>query len=190
LIIDLPHDQSGVLGVESTHAVRMSIWWTLCKVIHASRLNGHKVENRVNGTPMRQKDGLLYQTSISLFVDDVECVLRDLYGDVETDDLNEISSTIRTIVEEFIRYTRRDLSEEYGNAQAYDYCVGIGVPEGYGISGSESARGRAALSDLMKRSRAVLENRSVFSQYTVKFATYCDEHFYAPGEVRDDDLPF
>jgi hypothetical protein len=94
------------------------------------------------------------------------------------------------IVEEFTEYTRSDLWEEYNDARKYDTSVGIGVPQGYGISSSEWAQGREALRDLMKRSRAVLERKSGFSQYTVKFAMYCDENFYPPSETMDDDLPF
>jgi hypothetical protein len=194
LIIDPPRDRSGLPGKKSSpfDPVRHSIWWMLCTAIRASRLNGQKVDvsikNRFNGTLKRQKDGLLGQTSISLFVDDVECLLRDLYGDIEMEVFDDILLAVRTIVKEFTEYTCRDLWEEYSNAVISDTMVGIGVPQGCGISSSDCARGRKALSDLMKRSRAVLESKSDFSQYTVKFATYCDEHFYPPSEAIDDDL--
>jgi hypothetical protein len=190
LIVDSQRGQKDQVEKKcELNEIRHSIWRTISQAIGASRLNGHKVEvsikKRFNGHLKRQKTRLRDQVSISLFVDDVECLLRDLYGDIETEVFDEILLAVRTIVEELTRYTRRDLWEEYINAEDYDTSLGIGVPQGYSLSSSEWARGRKALSDLMKRSRAVLESKSDFSQYTVKFATYCDEHF-CPSEAIDD----
>ena len=102
---------------------------------------------------------------------------------------DDILLAVHTIVEGFTEYSCVKLWKEYKNAQDYDRGMGIGLPDGYGISGSEHAQGLKGLSDLLKQTHTVLQNRSDFSRYTVKFATYCANHFYLPGEfreVRDD----
>lgn len=60
-------------------------------------------------------------TSICRFVSDVERVLRELYGDVDGDDLDELLRAIWTIVTEFTKYVCPDLHQEYSDAYQYDY---------------------------------------------------------------------
>jgi len=95
---------------------------------------------------------------------------------------------VRTLVEEFTRYSRQDLWEEFMAAEIYDRGIGIGLPEEYGFSAWDPVRGREALSDLIKRSVAVLANQSDYSQYTIKFATHCDEHFHPPKSSTTTNL--
>ena len=110
---------------------RNSMLETLVDVIRATKLNGSEVDasKRVSGTP-KQKTRLLHQTSISLFLDDVECLLSDLYGNIDTVAFDDTMSAVRTIVVEFTRYTRRDFFEEHENARDWDNSLEIGIPGG------------------------------------------------------------
>jgi hypothetical protein len=178
LIMDLPQDPSSVLGKSTRLELRHSICQTLCNVICASRLNGHKIasnKRRLNGTLKRAKNRLVEQSSIYLFVDDVECHLRDLYGNIGRESLDDTLLAVRTIIVAIAEYANRDLWKEYNSVLNYDLCSGFGIPEDP-ISQSDIATGEAILSDLVKRSRTVLENRSNFSRYTVGFAMYCARH--------------
>jgi hypothetical protein len=63
------------------------------------------------------------------------------------------------------------------------YLFGIGVPEGYGISGSEWRRGMQAKSDLISRVCEVRANPSVFSEYTVRFADRFSQQWECSAET-------
>jgi len=156
---------------------RNSMLLTLVAVIRASKLNGSEVDasKRESGTP-KQKTGLLHQTSISLFLDDVECLLSDLYGNIDTVAYDDTMSAVGMIVEEFTGYTRPDVYQEQLDARDWDTCMGIGN-EGYGISGSDYRRGHEGLDRILKRSRAVLQDQASFNPYTVRFATYCVQNY-------------
>jgi len=158
-----------------------AIWWAISVAIRASHLNtlnpAESIRNRFDGKLKRQKDGLQEFTSLSLFRDDVERLLRDLYGDIDSEALDQILRAVLGIVQEFTRYVRNDLWKEHEDAMDWDYIRGIGVPEGYGISGSEWRRGMIAISDLAARAREVLKNPSAFSEYTVEFAKYYEQNY-------------
>jgi hypothetical protein len=64
----------------------------------------------------------------------------------------------------------RILSKEHTDAENLDYMLGIGVPDGYGIGGSDWRRGMAAKFDLIHRVREVNAKLSTFSEYTIEFA--------------------
>ena len=104
-------------------------------------------------------------TSLSLFFDDVELLLRDLYGDVDSEALHRVLLAVFRI-----DYVREDLHKEHRDAKYFDYMFGIGVPDGYCINGSDWRRGMLAKSDLILRVCEVLANPSAFSEYTVEFA--------------------
>lgn len=106
-------------------------------------------------------------TSLSLFCDDVERVLRDLYGDLDSQALENILRGVLDIVEEFTKFVRRDLWQEHQDANHWDYGGGYGLPEGYGISGSDYRGGMWACGNLRIRAREVSGNPSAFSKYTV-----------------------
>jgi hypothetical protein len=80
-------------------------------------------------------------------------------------------SSVLTIVREFTHLVRLDLWQEHNDAMDWDFIQGIGVPEGYGISGSEWRNGMCACDNLRRRAHEVSENPSAFSKYTVEFAT-------------------
>ena len=113
--------------------------------IRASHLNTFdptmSIQHRFDGKLKRQTKDTQDFTSLSLFRDEVECLLRDLYGDIESEALDSIVWAVFRIVEEFTKYVRPDLGKEHHDAGDLDYMFGIGVPEGDGISGSDMRRG-------------------------------------------------
>ena len=151
-----------------------SIWLALLYTIRASHLNtfdpSMSIQHKFDGKLRRQKKHSQDFTSLSLFRDEVECLLRDLYGDVESEALDSIVRAVFRIVEAFTKYVRPDLWKEHLDAENLDYMLGIGVPEGCGISGGDWRRGMVAKHDLMLRVCEVRENPSAFSAYTGEFA--------------------
>jgi hypothetical protein len=160
-----------------------AIWWAISVAIRASHLNtlnpAESIRNRFDGKLKRQKDCLQEFTSLSLFRDDVERLLRDLYGDIDSEALDQILRAVLGIVQEFTRYVRKTLWQEHEDAVAWDYIRGIGVLKGYGISSTEWRCGMIAISDLAARAREVLKNPSAFSEYTVEFAKYYEQNYIA-----------
>jgi hypothetical protein len=84
--------------------------------------------------------------------------------------LNDLLNAISLIVEEYTKHVQPDLREEYDYADDVDYSVGIGVPEGCGISGGEHGRGTFAAAILTARAKKILANIDTYGRYTVKFA--------------------
>ena len=71
-----------------------AIWLTMLDTISASYLNTFdpvlSIQHKFDGKLRRQKKHTQDFTSLALFRDDVECLLRDLYGDVESDALDSV----------------------------------------------------------------------------------------------------
>jgi hypothetical protein len=151
-----------------------SITEAVLNAIRASHLNTFdptmSIQHKFDGNLRRQKKMTQCFTSLSLFRDDVECLLRDLYGDVDTEALDSIIWAVFVIVEEFTKYVRPDLWKEHHDAVNLDYIVEIDVSEGLGISYSDFRLGMIAKHDLMLRVCEVRENPSAFSLYTGEFA--------------------
>ena len=177
-----------------------SIWMVLLYAIRASHLNTFdltmSIQHKFDGKLRRQKKHTQDFTSLSLFRDEVECLLRDLYGDVESEALDSIVWAVFRIVEAFTKYVRPDLWKEHQDAEDLDYMFGIGVPEGYGINGSDWRRGMAAKADLFHRVREVNANLSAVSEYTIEFAKIfaeqwdcSEEHVEPPSDFREV-IPF
>jgi hypothetical protein len=152
---------------------RHSICVVLYSAIEASHLNtlevGLSLRNKFDGQLRRNKVGMQDYTSLSLFVDDVECLLRDLYGESDNQAIDLVRNTVFTTVYEFTNYVRKDLWQEHCNAQDIDYAIGIGVQDGYGISGSDHRRMNRAVLELTQRAHDVRANPTAFSKYTVSF---------------------
>jgi hypothetical protein len=82
LIVNLQPQQ---IGHDGNEYQSLSIWSAIYAAICASSLNtldpSISIQNRFYGTLRRQKESLQEVTSLSLFRDDIERLLRDLYGD-------------------------------------------------------------------------------------------------------------
>jgi hypothetical protein len=158
--------------------------------IKASHLNSFdpalSIHCKFGGTLKREKKGMRDFTSLSLFRDDVECLLRDLYGDIESEALDSVLYAVDSIVGAFTRYARADLCEEYRDAVDLDYMLGIGLPkECGGIHGGDLYRGGRAKLNLMVRAYEVFAGPSAFSKYTVEFAKYFGEHWIVPNNDKE-----
>jgi hypothetical protein len=94
-------------------------------VVEVSRLNERdpRVASRhpFRGNLKFSRDGITDCTSIVRFTFDVECLLRELYGDVENEDLDEVLRAIWTIVLEFTKHLCPDIHQEYHDAYEYEY---------------------------------------------------------------------
>ncbi len=178
--------------------VAHELWWTICALIEATQLNTFdpdvSIHNPFLGNLERKKIGLNKFTSLSLFCVDIERLLRDLFGDVESEALDRTVNAVLIHTVAFTRFACEDLWREHQDAWNWDETNGIGWPEGYGISGSQHRRGLKSLSDLQVRARKVLTNASDFSKYTVEFAKYVDENYVKPDEdvmpLDGDEFPF
>jgi hypothetical protein len=194
LIINLQPEETHPDGTtyrppnDEAHSLR----WAIYQAILASQWNmldpAVSIQNRFDGTLKRQKTCLQEVTSLSLFRDDVERLLRDLYGDIDSEALERTLRSTLTIVEEFTRFVRKDLWQEHQDAENWDFILGIGVPEGMGINGSDWRCGLKACDDLRLRARKVSENPSAFSKYTVEFATiHLGQFIKLEGPLYSDD---
>jgi hypothetical protein len=164
------------------------IYWPILNAICASNLNtfdpGMSIQHKSTGKLNRQKIGTRDFTSLSLFCDDVELLLRDLYGDVDSEAMDRILLAVLAIVEGFTKYVRRDLWQEFCDAESFDYMFGIGLPDGYKvINGSMWRCGLAAKSDLILRVCEVRANPSAFSEYTVEFAKRFGQNWVCSPET-------
>jgi hypothetical protein len=159
-----------------------SVSSALYSMIKASQLNtidvALSVQHRFGGKLKREKLGWQDFTSLSLFVDDVERLLRDLYGELDNQTIDRVRHAALSIVQEFTKYLRKDLWQEHEHAQDIDYVVYlIGVPEGCAIHGSDHSRMNGAAYDLELRARAVRTHPESFSKYTVEFVNELFSHW-------------
>jgi hypothetical protein len=158
-----------------------SLSFMIYHAVKASHLNARDVsaslQHRFDGKLVGRNDiGWQDITSISLFIKDVECLLRDLYGDFDDDAIGSIRKAIFIIVQELLRFARIDLWLEHESAVDIDYICGLGVPEGMGISGSDHGRAERGVAYLFARVREFRANPDTFSQYTARFLKALDEH--------------
>jgi hypothetical protein len=162
--------------------------------IKASHLNSFdptiSVERKFGGTLKRQKQRTQDIVSLSLFRDDIERLLRDLYGDIESEAMDSVLSAVFRIVKAFTKYTCPDLWKEHHDAGSFDYIVGTG------ISHDDWRRGMVAKCDLILRVKEVRAKSSAFSDYTVEFADRFCQHWVCSLETAArapnglDDLHF
>ena len=171
------------------------IWWAIVDTINASHLNTFdpalSIQHKFNGKLNRQYKHTQDFTSLALFRNDFECLMRDLYGDVESEALDSLVLAVFRIVQQFVKYVRPDLCKEHSDAEDLDYIFGIGVPDGYGINGSQWRRGLWAKANLIHRVREVNANPSTLSAYTIEFAKFFAERWDCSKEyvVSPSDFP-
>jgi hypothetical protein len=95
----------------------------LLAAIEASQLNildpSLSIDHPFKGK-LRKKKKMRDYTSISLFIRDVERLLRELYGDLDSEALEELLEAIRFIVVEFVTHASPDLGQECSYASDYD----------------------------------------------------------------------
>jgi hypothetical protein len=151
---------------------RHSIIWALYNVIKTSHLNTfdvalsvqHKFDRQIH----RKKQGMRDRTSLALFAEDVEHLLRDLYGDHDQQAIDRLREAVLAIVAEFAKHLRQDLWEEHQSAGDIDYMF-ADLPECGGLHASDIGRMHQAVHDLTERARSVRAEPAMFSKYTVSF---------------------
>jgi hypothetical protein len=131
------------------------------------------VQHPFCGKLNRKKKGMQQFTSIALFANDLECLLRELYGDIKSDALDDVLRATRTISESALPNLRQ---EDY-DADAIDYGVGIGLPKGYGLSGSDHGKASMAAETLAIRAMQVTANPDAYCRYTNEFGKALDKYW-------------
>jgi hypothetical protein len=97
---------------------------------------------------------------------------------------------VSRIVQELTKYVRPHVWKEHSDAEDFDYSLGIGVPEGWGVSSSEWRRGMMAKVNLFRRVREVNASPSNFSEYTREFAKLFAERWdCTEGEWETEWMP-
>jgi hypothetical protein len=142
------------------------------------------LQNPFKGKLKHRKTEMRELTSISLFIDDVERLLRDLYGDIDGDDLNDVVNAIRSTVERLATYVLPDLAEEYNMATVVDMGAGRGLDPGDGVSSRMVRDSVEPAETLILRARKVLFAESDYGRYTASFAKALKEYWPAVQEWR------
>jgi hypothetical protein len=152
------------------------------RAIKASHLNSFdptlSIQLKFGGTLKREKKRMQDFTSLSLFRDDIENLLRDLYGDIESGAVDSVLDAVFSILEAFTKYLRTDLWKEHSDAVNLDYTLAIG-------GGTKDLHAMRAKFDLMVRACEIFANPSVFSDYTVEFAKRFGEHWLLPDNPTE-----
>ena len=166
-----------------------SICSAIYHVIRASSLHtlepSVSIQHRFDGVLKRTPKSLQDVTSLSLFRDDIERLLRDLYGDCDSQALDSLLNAIFSVAWQFTRFVRPELYQEHHNACDVQQIM----PDGYSIGSGTYRMGYAALKKLEAHVREVRANRSEHSKYTVEFATRHVEDFIRL-ETADRDTNF
>jgi hypothetical protein len=142
--------------------------------VKASHLNIREVaaslEHKFGGKLRRKSKGWQDTTSIGLFINEVECLLRNLYGDFDDDAVESTREAISVIVQQFLRFIRNDLWLEHESAQDIDDSYNMEPLLDQGFCGGDILRyadqGAAYLFDWVRDFR---RNPSAFGQYTASF---------------------
>jgi hypothetical protein len=121
-----------------------------------------------NGTLKTEKREIHECTSLTLFVDDVERVVRDLFGEFDGEGIKRVMRAVFNVTWEFLRHICPELMmEEYYAKQYYDL--------------DEAELNDGAESYLAIRALYVRTSPSQYSKYTIEFIRHLDEGFSLPS---------
>jgi hypothetical protein len=133
-------------------------------------------------------------TSLALFFDDIELLLRDLYGDFDQSAASAVRYALHTVLCWCLRRSLpKDIWKEHWDARTIDHgWYGVGLDPGDGISTNSVWQADEAANDLARRIRAFRANPKAYSKYTHQFVHILDErwpkfdvqdhHFYPARE--------
>jgi hypothetical protein len=97
----------------------------IVSAIEVSRLNERDpdlaTKHPFDGKLKFSRERITKSTSIFRLICDVECLLRELFGDVEGDDLEKLRHAIWTIVMEFTEHLCSDIHQKYRDTYEYEY---------------------------------------------------------------------
>jgi hypothetical protein len=156
--------------------------YAIFDVIRPSHLNTFDpmlaFQHKSDGILKRLKKGHRDISSLSLFRNDVERLLRDLYGDFESEALESALVGVASMVRTIAHYVCPDLGREDFAALNVDIMCGIGLPEQWCYSSSDYYIGMEDKIYLIGRVRSILTAPSRdLSQYTVEFANRFNERW-------------
>lgn len=158
-----------------------SVLSSVLAAIGAARLSGLEYElnhQEFDGMLKCDRQGMQDYTSLALFVDDVERLLRDLYGDFDDQATNRIRLAVFDIMGNCTKWSPKDMWREHADAKTIDYgWYSIGVIPGDGINTNEVRDANNAAADILLRARTVRANPTSFSKYTIRFVKALDEHW-------------
>jgi hypothetical protein len=140
----------------------------------------------------RENKGWQDTTSIGLFTNDVECLLRNLYGDFDDDTIESTREAISVIVQQFLRFARNDLWLEHESAMDIDDSYNnLEALVDRGFDGSDilnyTDQGAAYLFDRVREFR---KNPSAFSQYSASFLTAYETKCAQRNLAPENDVDF
>jgi hypothetical protein len=130
LIINLRPMQKSSWGeeYEPHNEESFAIWWAMLGTIKASQLNTFdsalSIQHKFDGKLKRQKKHTQDFTSLALFRDDVECLLRDLYGDVESEALDSILRAMFRLLNSLRNLCARIFGKNIQKARFLTTCSG------------------------------------------------------------------
>jgi hypothetical protein len=142
------------------------------------------LQHRPKGKLKHRKTEIRELTSISIFIDDVERLLRDMYGDTDGNDLGAVLQAITSTIVALSTYILPDLAAEYNMARAVDIGAGRGLDPGDGVSSMTVRNSLEPAEMLILRARKILSFESKYGRYTVCFAKALKEYWPAVHEWR------
>ena len=117
-------------------------------------------------------------TSLALFFDDIELLLRDLYGDFDQSAASAVRYALYTVLCGCLRSLPKDIWKEHWDATTIDHgWYGVGLDPGDGISTYSVRQADEAANDLARRIRAFRANPKAYSKYTHQFVHILDERW-------------
>ena len=103
-----------------------AIWLTLLETIRASHLNTFdpvlSIRHKFDGKLKSQKKHTQDFTSLAFFRDDVECLLRDLYGDIESEALDSVLRAVFRLLNSLRNLCVRIFRKNIGTPRILTTC--------------------------------------------------------------------
>ena len=136
---------------------------------------------RQRETPIRKRPemrGIQAFTSLSLFANDLQATIADLYDNPSCVTLGSVHNAVLETLRACLKESLRDLWKEYDWATNIDYSwYGIGLISGYGISTEEYKRAVEGIEEIALRAKAVRATPEKFCPYTIRFVDCLDKHW-------------
>jgi hypothetical protein len=114
-----------------------AIWWAILDLIKASHLNTFDpalaIQHKFDGKLRCQSKHTQDFTSVALFRDDAECLLRDLYGDVESEALDSILQAVFRLLNSLRNLCARIFGKNIQTPRILTTCSGSVCQMGMGL---------------------------------------------------------
>jgi hypothetical protein len=139
------------------------------------------LSRRQREIPIRKRleeGGIQAFTSLSLFANDLQAIIADLYDNPSCVTLGSVHNAVLETLRACLSEPLRDLWREYDWATSIDHSwYGIGPIPGYGISTEEYERAVEGIEEIALRANAVRAKPEKVSPYTIQFVGYLDKYW-------------